>query len=426
MNMEIDRMHCGFGRFCLVRLIAASVAVALGIMCPAHGDAAAGAGMPVLPAEVSLPARVPPSADVTSVNTDAPAGALADEARQAGTPPAANTALTAEARAGTAAAPGAKTAPGMFPEVTGEYRIHTGDWLIISIPYEVDTRMEVPVRPDGRITYLFNIELMAAGLTYRELNTSLLTELSKYYKAPAVNVVAKSFAGNAVYVMGPVQRPGAHTIQNDSRLLEVLSSAGVLSVVPQIPGDESYSSPVRDVVDLKGAYIARGDRILEVDFEELLLKGDMRQNIPLQPKDFIFIPSSYLTKYQKRIYVCGSVSNPRVYRYTGEATLVEAVAEAGGPINNVASERGCYLIRRSNKSPLRVNYLAMVRGRESDIHMEDGDIIYFPERSLHYGSKVATTVISEILAPLQSVIDADNMAKRYQQREWGGKAPIQP
>ena len=307
-----------------------------------------------------------------------------------------------------------------------KYRIRTGDIISISIPYEVNSVRTVPVQPDGRVRYLFDIEVAAAGLTYDQLRGVLVSRLKRYYKEPELTVIGKSFAGNSVFIMGPVKKPGAHTIQNDTRLLDVLANAGVLSLLPQLPTEDSDISQVREVIDLDRAYLARGDEVLPINFRELLLKRKLEQNILLEPRDFIFFPSTYGT--DNKIYICGRVQNPKVYRYTGSLTFLEAVLEAGGTDTDVnegqdrgsggAQNRRCYIVRGSSKTPIEVDYAAIQMGKKPDVYLESGDIVYVPERSLHYASRVATNVIHEILAPMQAILDASDMAQKYYRRKW--------
>ncbi len=291
------------------------------------------------------------------------------------------------------------------------YRIRTGDVLEISIPYEPDSTKMVPVRPDGRVNYLFDIEVMAAGKTYQQLNTDLVEALGRYYKNPRVTVIGKSFGGNSVFVMGPVKKPGRHEIQHNTRLLDILSTSGAMSVLQQaaVLGQERNS----EVINLEDAYIAREQadgsmRVLDVDFHKLLLEQDMAQNIQLYPRDFIFLPSTLST--WKKIYIVGQVVDPQVYRYTGGITFVEALAQAEGALRSGAWVRRCFIIRggvKENRQIHRVNYAAILEGQAEDIPLQDGDIVLVPKTPL---SK-ATEIIDSVLSPLRALSDLDRTVK---------------
>ncbi len=307
------------------------------------------------------------------------------------------------------------------------YRVRPGDSLEISIPYEEGTTRKVPVQPDGYVRYLFDVEVMAAGKTYKEIHDALLAKLRRYYKNPRVTVIGTNFQGNSVFVMGPVGKPGPHIIHHGTRLLDVLASAGVLALLPQ--SDNLFETGKRrEIVDLKGAYIARNDRVLEVDFQKLLIDRDLKNNnILLRPGDFIFIPSTLGS--EKKVYICGRVANPQVYYYTGDLTFMEAMLEVGGAdtdnnsgvsgsYSDTAHARACYIVRKNAKKPIKVDWPKIQMAKAPDIPLQNGDIIYVPERSLSYGSRVTSRVIGEILAPLKAVLNLDNTTKDYYRHDW--------
>jgi polysaccharide biosynthesis/export protein len=295
------------------------------------------------------------------------------------------------------------------------YVIRTGDTLQISIPYEPDTKRSIPVRPDGRITYLFDIEVMAAGLTYRELNALLCEKLSVYYKNPRVTIIGTEFAGNSVYVMGPVRSPGRHKINDSSRLMDILAVAGAMALIPQSEFDQSSA---REVIDLESAFISRENKIINVNFQELMMKRDLSQNIRLQPNDFIYLPSSY--SIDKKVYVIGQVVEPQIHRYSGEVSFMEAIASAQGIVEGAAWSRKCYVIRggmRNPKEVITISYNAIMNGREPDIELKSGDIVYVPKNPLSKTHEVLSTILS----PLRAVLELDNMGKnefREGHRQW--------
>ncbi len=310
-----------------------------------------------------------------------------------------------------------------------EYRIHTSDTLHISIVNEPDTKRTVPVRPDGRIRYLFDIEVMAAGLTHRQLAGVLNVMLDQYYINPRVTLIGTNFSGNSVFVMGAVKRPGPHQVQNDTRLLDVLATSGVLSLHPLATqtqeGRDRYR--LRRIADLDSAYVARKDTILDVDFRKLLIHRDLSQNILLKPRDFIFVPSIFGS--EKKIYIVGRVGSPQVYYYTGRLGLMEALLEAGGAdtdtgasntvrTRDTAWARKCYIVRKDAPKPLYVDWAAIQMGKKPDVELKSGDIVYVPERPLSYASRVTTNVIREILAPLKAVLETDDTLKEYYRHDW--------
>ena len=135
------------------------------------------------------------------------------------------------------------------------YRITRGDTIEIAIPFEPDSRQVVNIRPDGTLGYLYGVEVMAEGLTYPELKDKIEAQLAEYYIKPKVDINGKTFSGSQVYIMGPIKSPGGHIIQNNTKLLDFLSMAGVLSQLPSANLLSYRNSQTNDVVDLTNSYM---------------------------------------------------------------------------------------------------------------------------------------------------------------------------
>ncbi len=306
------------------------------------------------------------------------------------------------------------------------YRINRGDTLEISIPFEPDSRQLVNVRPDGTLGYLYGVEVEAAGLTYPELKTKIEEELEKYYYQPKVDINGKTFSGSQIYIMGPIKSPGSHVIQNNTKLLDCLSIAGVLS---QIPGANllSYNnSQTNDVVDLKNSYIMREGKILPIDFERLLLKREMKFNIYVQANDFLFFPSSYLSDISESVYIIGAVTSPRIYQYTTDTSFMSAIASAGGVDKYRADRNHIAIIRKNADKLITISYNKIINGEQPDIALEDKDIIYVPERGLYSASRWTTTIIGEIIAPLQAIVQASSASKAVNMQDWNPTSDFGP
>ncbi|HJL06163.1 MAG TPA: polysaccharide biosynthesis/export family protein [Polyangiaceae bacterium LLY-WYZ-15_(1-7)] len=84
----------------------------------------------------------------------------------------------------------------------------------------------------------------------------------------------------------------------------------------------------------------------------------------------------------KRISVIGAVAQPGSFPMTNGMTVVEAITSAGG-FTNLADQNGTVLTRRNEEGELeryRVPVKRITEGRSSDVPMQNGDIIYVPER----------------------------------------------
>ena len=92
-----------------------------------------------------------------------------------------------------------------------------------------------------------------------------------------------------VYVLGQVKKPGIVEFTGEIRLLDAVSKSGGF-------GDHPYYPDIR---------VIRADRdrplILPVNFERLLEKGDLTQNLALRDKDIIIIPRSPIGNWNQYI-----------------------------------------------------------------------------------------------------------------------------
>src|ERR1700684_3040593 len=96
----------------------------------------------------------------------------------------------------------------LAPTPTEGYKLRPGDILLVSVWKETDLQAEVLIRPDGGMTFALAGELEAAGHTVTELTSMLQDRIRKFIPDAVVTVSVKAVAGNRVFVLGKVNRPG--------------------------------------------------------------------------------------------------------------------------------------------------------------------------------------------------------------------------
>ena len=112
---------------------------------------------------------------------------------------------------GTAVAPADRAAM-MSASPTGEYLIGPGDVLQVFVWREDDLSVEVPVRPDGRISTPLVEDMVAVGKTPTQLANDIEQVLSEVIRNPEVNIIVTDFVGTAgdqVRVLGQVTNPSS-------------------------------------------------------------------------------------------------------------------------------------------------------------------------------------------------------------------------
>jgi len=158
------------------------------------------------------------------------------------------------------------------------YRIQPGDVLLVSVWKEEDLIQEVIVRPDGQITFPLAGEAKAAGNSIEDLRLLISERLKKYIPDPVVTVAVKQLAGNTIYVLGKVNRPGVFPIVRNVDVMQALSLAG---------GTSTYAA-LNDIKILRrenGRLTALSFKYAEVE------KGKrLEQNVVLRAGDVVVVP----------------------------------------------------------------------------------------------------------------------------------------
>jgi len=272
------------------------------------------------------------------------------------------------------------------------YRLGPGDWIEIELLGESGGPVPTLVGPDGKIYFHLLPGLEVWGLTLEETRKLLEKELARYVRSPQVVVTLQTVQSRRVWVLGRVRTPGIYPLAAPMTVLEAISRAGGLST-------SRFSGTTEELADLRHSFLIRGGRFVPVDFDALIRKGDMSQNVYLRPDDFIYIPSSLASE----VYVLGAVYQPRTVGFKDQVTLISAIAAARGPIEN-AWLRQVAIVRGSMTEPriATVNYNAIVKGQAPDIPLQPRDIVYVPfkpHRSLEaYANIVIDTFVRTVAA----------------------------
>lgn len=160
----------------------------------------------------------------------------------------------------------------------GGYIIQPGDVLAVVVWKEEDMKQEVLVRPDGGISYPLAGDIEAAGHTVQEVKESIVARIKEFIPDPVVTVQVQKTDGNAIYVLGKVNRPGSFVMQRPLDVTQALAMAGGLATF----ADENSISVLRRA---SGAQTAMPFRYGDVQ------KGkSLDQNIMLQPGDVVVVP----------------------------------------------------------------------------------------------------------------------------------------
>ena len=269
-----------------------------------------------------------------------------------------------------------------------EYRLTPGDVLEVSVAGHEDMKKELPVRPDGRISYIFVGDLAAGGRTVSELRADLETSLRAFMRYPQVAVVVRKARDAQFSILGKVVRPGVYPINGPTTVVAAVALAQGLA-------SGQYEGSTIEIADLANSYLVRRNRVMPVDFERLIHRGDTTQDVLLEDGDYIYIPSSLA----QEVYVLGEVYKPRAYGFRDRVTLLQAISESGGfkssaRLGDVVILRGRY----GNKTLVPVNVKDIIAGKVPDPELAVGDVIWVPRTVLANVAEALNQIMPALLA----------------------------
>lgn len=292
-----------------------------------------------------------------------------------------------------------------------DYKLGPGDLLKISVHNNPDLSLDTRVPEDGAISFPLIGKVPVGGLTTNGAEKKIADMLEKggFIKRPQVNILVTQFQSKVVAVLGGVNRPGRYTLERatnltdllalvggttvgGSDLVTVISKAGKkeydigsiighgdnvqnvminagdivyvhsndVSVLGQVnrPGKYPISGGVRTLADfltIAGGITSVGaDTIVvntmtdgnfqhvEIDVDKAFRNGGKAANIELSSGDTIFVPRA------PQYYIYGEVQRPGAFRLERDMTIMQALAQGGGPTAR-GTQRGIKLHRRDAK-----------------------------------------------------------------------------
>jgi polysaccharide export outer membrane protein len=158
------------------------------------------------------------------------------------------------------------------------YAIQPGDILRVSVWKEEDMQHELLVRPDGGISLPLAGNLIAGGHTVEEVEAAIVERIADYIPDPVVTVMVQKIDGNAIYVLGKVNRPGAYVMQRALDVTGALAMAGGLATFAAENGISILrrNGTTQSAIDFRYGDVQKG--------------ANLEQNILLQPGDVVIVP----------------------------------------------------------------------------------------------------------------------------------------
>ena len=141
----------------------------------------------------------------------------------------------------------------------------------------------------------------------------------------------KQRADASIYVMGSVGHPGRYAFEEGLSFLDIIAAA-----------DGPTASA--DILDIRVSHRGEGrSRISNVNLAAYFQTGDDSLLPSVKPGDVIFVPDrnrNWLEESpQNTVRVLGAVNKPGRYRFTDTMSILDLLAEAGGPSKDAYQEK---------------------------------------------------------------------------------------
>jgi len=160
----------------------------------------------------------------------------------------------------------------------GDYHLHAGDKLDVSVWKETELTKSLIIAPDGKISFPLAGELLAEGKTAAELRVELVSRLRKYIPEPVVTVTITGLEGNRAFVVGQVNKPGEFVMNPQLSVLQALSLAG---------GGTAFAK-LDSIIVIRGA--SASQRVLSFRFSQVSQGRNLEQNVLLESGDVVVVP----------------------------------------------------------------------------------------------------------------------------------------
>ncbi len=251
-----------------------------------------------------------------------------------------------------------------------------GDSFSINLYEQPDTmKAGLFIGPDGRLNYLEARDVMAAGLTVDELRAKLEEVLSKFRLSPRVIINPSAYTSKKYYLLGNVNQRGIFLLDRPITIIEAIARSGGFVTSQQYRNRLTQADLGHSFLVRRGSEGSFGR--VSVDFEGLFERGDLSQNLPLAPDDYLFFPPLDL----QEVYVLGQVNGPGALPFAKEMTVLGAITSRGGFTTRAYKSR-VLVVRGSLNRPQTfvVNTADILAARGPDFPLHNRDIIYIHSR----------------------------------------------
>jgi len=253
--------------------------------------------------------------------------------------------------------------------VPESYRLGVGDQIVVQLFGKENDQLNLQIGRSGDISFPKLGSITLSGLTFEDARDLIKTRVEQQLIGVDAIVSMGRLRAINVFMAGEVAVPGAYSVSALTTVTQALFQAG----------------GVTDIGSLRDIQVRRAGAVVATfDTYELLMKGDVSDDIRLQSGDVVFVPP-----YTGAIDVEGELKRPMVYELVGGETLGDVLAMAGS-FTRDAYPSLSILIRQSDLLGLpQASNIDLSDNRQLSLTAQDGDTLVVPK----VGNLVASSLV---------------------------------
>ncbi|MCC7299689.1 MAG: SLBB domain-containing protein [Verrucomicrobia bacterium] len=294
------------------------------------------------------------------------------------------------------------------PHTIEDRRLQVGDEVEISVFGQRDTIAEnVPVAPDGKLYYRFLPGIQAEGRPAKEIALEMESKLGKLFNNPEVSIIPTKFISNRFSIFGKVENGGIYPLDTPTTIRQAIAKAQGIAL-------GKYHDSWIPIHNYKDSWLIRDGEKIPVNFESLMTKDDFSEDIYVRPGDIIYIASAL----GREVYLMGEVNQQQSQPFTSGLTLTQLIsgldAGAGGYKQDTADIKRVVILRDAMNNPkvFKVNLEAILKGKEHNVFLEAGDIVFVPEKSFLFTRNLVKAMMRTFVTTFAGEFASD-INKKY-------------
>ncbi|PLA75561.1 hypothetical protein CYQ88_00930 [Hydrogenovibrio sp. SC-1] len=235
-----------------------------------------------------------------------------------------------------------------------DYILGPGDQLKIQLFGNKSAEYQLVIDRNGSVALPEIGPVSLAGLSFSDAVSVLKKEIDKLGIGVSSSVTLGQLRSFRVFVMGESRNPGSYLVSGMATLTHALYVSGGISDIGSF----------RDI-QLK----RQGKLIASLDLYDLLISGNSKQDVRLQPGDTVFIPVR-----SRSVSISGEVKRPAIYELKSEKKVADLIDLAGG-LTHEAMKQKAKLTRLNKDGFSVISDLNLTLKKDLNITLKDGDAI---------------------------------------------------